>query len=156
MSKLLANRLREVILNGTWIANTNYKNQLEEVPLKQASEKIGELNSLFALTFHIHYYIKGILEVFEGKPLSIKDRFSFDVPVLHHEEDWIALKESLWLDTELLAQKIENFPENSWNQTFCEDIYGSYQRNIDGLIEHAYYHLGQAVIIKKQLHNLKL
>lgn len=26
---ILANRFREVILNGTWIANTNFKNELE-------------------------------------------------------------------------------------------------------------------------------
>ncbi|MFN4197529.1 MAG: DUF1572 domain-containing protein [Flavobacterium sp.] len=155
-STALANRLREVILNGTWIANTNYKAQLEEVPLKKALEKIGDFNSLAALTFHIHYYIKGILDVFEGKPLTIRDRYSFDVPDIHREEDWNALKESLWQDTELLAQEIENFSESNWSLAFCDGKYGSYQRNMDGLVEHAYYHLGQVVILKKQLYNLKL
>lgn len=155
-SLALANRLREVILNGTWIANTNYKAQLGEVPLKQALEKMGNFNSLVALTFHIHYYIKGILDVFVGKPLTIRDRYSFDVPDMHREEDWNALKESLWQDTEFLAQKIENFPEDDWNQAFYDEKYGNYQRNIDGLIEHAYYHLGQVVILKKQLYNVKL
>lgn len=27
----LADRFREVILNGTWIANTNFKNELENM-----------------------------------------------------------------------------------------------------------------------------
>jgi uncharacterized damage-inducible protein DinB len=152
-SEALANRLREVILNGTWIANTNYKAQLEEVHLKQALEKMGNFNSLAALTFHIHYYIKGILDVFEGKPLTIRDLYSFDVPIMNREEDWNALKESLWQDTELLAKEIENFPEDDWSQAFCDEKYGSYQRNIDGLIEHAYYHLGQVVLIKKLIRN---
>ena len=30
----LANRLREVVLNGTWIADTNYKDLLEDVDWK--------------------------------------------------------------------------------------------------------------------------
>ena len=29
LSKQLANRFREVIFDGTWVANTNYKSQLE-------------------------------------------------------------------------------------------------------------------------------
>jgi uncharacterized damage-inducible protein DinB len=151
ISRALAERVREVILCGTWIANTNFKDQLEEVPLKQAMEKIEDLNSLAALTFHIHYYIKGILEVFEGMPLSIRDKYSFDLPPLQSEEHWEALKESLWNDAEILAQYIENFPEVNWAQAFCDEKYGSYHRNIDGLIEHAYYHLGQVVLIKKRL-----
>jgi len=147
----LANRLREVILSGTWIANTNYKDQLQLVSLEQATKKYADLNTLAALTFHIHYYIKGILEVFEGKPLTIRDRFSFDLPEFEDEQMWGDFKESLWKDTELLTQKIEKFPEDNWNLAFCDEKYGTYQRNVDGLIEHAYYHLGQVVLIKKRL-----
>ncbi|MFN3757220.1 MAG: DUF1572 domain-containing protein [Flavobacterium sp.] len=149
ISKALAERLREVILNGTWIANTNFKDQLEDVSVEMATKTNGNWNSLAALTFHIHYYIKGILEVFEGKPLSIRDKFSFDIPPLQNDEKWQVLKESLWSDTEMLAQCIERFPEENWSQAFCDEKYGSYYRNIDGLIEHAYYHLGQVVFIKK-------
>jgi hypothetical protein len=36
---------------------------------------------------------------------------------------------------------------------FVEEKYGTYQRNIDGMIEHSYYHLGQIVLIKKLLTN---
>ncbi|MFN3639351.1 MAG: DUF1572 domain-containing protein, partial [Flavobacterium sp.] len=110
ISKALAERLREVILNGTWIANTNFKDQLEDVSVEMATKTNGDWNSLAALTFHIHYYIKGILEVFEGKPLSIRDKFSFDIPPLQNEEQWEALKESLWSDADMLAQCIERFP----------------------------------------------
>lgn len=151
ISKALAERLREVIHNGTWIANTNFKDQLEDVSVEMATKTNGDWNSLAALTFHIHYYIKGILEVFEGKPLSIRDKFSFDIPPLQNEEQWEALKESLWSDAEMLAQRIERFPEENWSQDFCDEKYGSYHRNIDGLIEHAYYHLGQVVFIKKKM-----
>lgn len=151
ISRALAERLREVILYGTWIANTNFKNQLEDVSVEMATKTNGDWNSLAALTFHIHYYIKGILEVFEGKPLSIRDKYSFDIPPLQSEELWEALKESLWDDADMLAQCIEKLPEENWNHTFFDEKYGSYHRNIDGLIKHAYYHLGQVVLIKKRL-----
>ena len=37
----LANRLNEVLLNGRWIANTNFKEQIESVTWVQATQKIG-------------------------------------------------------------------------------------------------------------------
>ena len=51
----MAHRFREVIINGLWIANTNYKDQLSNVTLKQANTKIGSLNTIAALTFHVNY-----------------------------------------------------------------------------------------------------
>ncbi len=59
-SEQLANRLREVILNGTWIANTNFKDQLENLDWKIATKKIESLNSIAILAQHIHYYIAGM------------------------------------------------------------------------------------------------
>lgn len=35
----LANRFRELFLNGTWIANTNYKDQLENLDWEMAISK---------------------------------------------------------------------------------------------------------------------
>lgn len=49
----LANRLREVILNGSWIANTNYKQQLENLDWEQAIEKADTSNSIADLAQHI-------------------------------------------------------------------------------------------------------
>ena len=40
----LANRFREVILNGTWIANTNFKNELSKINWKIAIKKSENLN----------------------------------------------------------------------------------------------------------------
>ncbi len=39
-NKELANRLNEVLLDGHWIANTNYKSQVESITWKQATHKI--------------------------------------------------------------------------------------------------------------------
>lgn len=78
-NKELANRLHEVLLNGRWIANTNYKLQIESITWKQATQKIENLNTIAALTFHINYYLAGILNVFKGGKLEIRDQYSFDL-----------------------------------------------------------------------------
>lgn len=52
----IAGRLREVLLNGHWIANTNYKEEIRNLNLQQANQKIGSLNTIAALTYHINYY----------------------------------------------------------------------------------------------------
>ena len=45
-SHLIANRIREVLLSGTWIANTNYQHQLSTVSWQQATHKVDGLNTI--------------------------------------------------------------------------------------------------------------
>ena len=40
-----------------------------------------------------------------------------------------------------------------FNEPFVDEKYGLYLRNIDGMIEHSYYHLGQISLINKLLKN---
>jgi uncharacterized damage-inducible protein DinB len=150
-SKLLANRFREVILNGTWIANTNWQMQLMDVTLQQATTKIDSFNTIAALTFHIDYYIAGMLQVFEGGSLDIKDKYSFDMLPIHSEEEWQSLKQKLFNDSEKFAEHVEKMSDQKLASHFVDEKYGSYARNIDAMIEHAYYHLGQVALLKKMV-----
>jgi hypothetical protein len=45
-------------------------------------------------------------------------------------------------------------PESKLAETFSDEKYGNYYRNIHGIIEHTHYHLGQIVLIKKILSQL--
>lgn len=145
----LATRFREVILNGTWIANTNFKDQLATLDWKIAVAKYQSFNTISALAQHIHYYINGIKNVFLGGELEIRDKFSFDFPPVSSQEQWEAFLDRFWKDAEEFADLIEKMPEQKLNENFVNEKYGSYLRNIDGMIEHSYYHLGQIVLIKK-------
>lgn len=62
----LANRIREVLLSGKWIANTNFKEQLLSVSREQAIQKVGNLNTIALLTFHVNYYLAGLVKAFNG------------------------------------------------------------------------------------------
>lgn len=146
-----AKRFKEVFLNGTWIANTNYKSQLSDLSLEKAETRIGSFNSIAVLAQHIHYYIAGVKNVLEGGPLEIKDKFSFDFPPIPSQTEWELFLHKFWKDAEEFAALIEAMPEQQLQQAFVDDKYGNYQRNIDGLIEHSYYHLGQIVLLKKML-----
>lgn len=150
-SKQIANRFREVLLDGTWIANTNYKDQLSDVTWTQAIHKIGSLNTIAALTYHINYYIRGVLNVFEGGELEIRDKYSFDLPPIESAEDWEKLRNDTTTNAEKFASHLERTPDEKWEEVFVDEKYGTYRRNIEGMIEHSYYHLGQISLIKKML-----
>ena len=145
----LADRLREVILNGTWIANTNYRNELENLDWKLANSNTISKNSIAILAQHIHYYIAGVKNVLEGGKLDIKDKYSFDFDEITSQKQWTAFLNRFWTDTEDLSVLIEKLSDSQLNEDFTDPKYGSFQRNFDALIEHSYYHLGQIVLMKK-------
>lgn len=150
-AKQLASRFREVILNGTWVANTNFKQQLDGLSLTTATTSYHGLNSMAVLAQHIHYYIKGITQVFEGGNLEIKDKYSFDFAPLHSTSEWENFLTVFWNDAAAFADWVEQMTPEKLNAVFAEEKYGTYQRNIEGMIEHSYYHLGQIVLLKKLL-----
>lgn len=150
-SNQIANRFREVLLKGKWIANTNFKNQLSNVTWKQATKKIGSLNTIAALTYHINYYIAGVLNVFEGGSLQIRDKYSFELQPIRSKEDWDSLLSKLWANAEKFANHVEQMSDEKLEEIFVDEKYGSYRRNIEGIIEHSYYHLGQISLIKKMM-----
>ncbi|MBK9223836.1 MAG: DUF1572 domain-containing protein [Flavobacterium sp.] len=145
----IANRFQEVILNGTWVANTNYKEQLSNLNWEIATTKFKSLNTIADLAQHIHYYISGINNVFKGGTLDIKDKFSFDFNLINSQIGWEAFLLRFWKDSEEFAYLIKQMSDEKLKQVFVDEKYGTYQRNIDAMIEHSYYHLGQIVLIKK-------
>ena len=145
----LAKRFSDVILNNSWVANNSYQNQLIDLPLEVVLFKYQSLHSIAALTQHVHYYIAGILNVFNGGNLDIKDIYSFDFPPIHTIEQWHTFLAVFWTDAASFTQKLEEMDENTLNSIFVKKEYGTYHFNINTLIEHSYYHLGQIVLIKK-------
>lgn len=145
----LAQRLDEVLLHGKWIANTNMKEQITSLTWTQATTRIGQRNSIAQLTFHITYYLKGINQVFEGGNLDIKDVYSFDMAAIKSALDWEELVNDFLSNAEQFIKHVEKMDDKTLNSPFVKEEYGTYMRNIEGQIEHAYYHLGQISLLKK-------
>jgi hypothetical protein len=150
-ASFLADRLREVLLHGKWVANTNFKDQLSRTDWRQATAKVGDLNTIALLTFHLNYYLQGLIQVFQGGSLDIRDKYSFDMPEIRSEGDWNALVETFLRHAEQFARHVEQMDDSHFDQPFVDAKYGSYWRNIEGVIEHSYYHLGQVSLIRKMV-----
>ncbi len=146
---MIASRLREVLLNGRWIAYTNYREQIQSVNWQQATQKIGNLNTIAALTYHINYYLAGLLKAFENGKLEISDKYSFDLPPITSETDWNELVTDFLSNSEKFADRVEQMDDQQFDKPFIDEKYGTFLRNIEGVIEHSYYHLGQITLLKK-------
>jgi uncharacterized damage-inducible protein DinB len=150
VSEQLAKHLREVHFGGNW-TSVNLKETLADVNWQQATTPVYSFNTIATLVYHMNYYISAVLKVLQGVPLESKDKLSFTHPPIESQDDWQKLLDKTWVEAEAFAALIEKLPESKLWETFLIEKYGSYYRNLQGIIEHAHYHLGQIVLIKKLL-----
>lgn len=148
-NQFLSERIREVYLQGTWIANTNYKELLQDVKVEMANRKFSDLNTIALITFHINYYLKGLINVFKKGRLEISDKFSFDMPPIKTEQEWQMMVGNLLDNADELAQLVGEMPYELFDEDFVDARYGTWLKNMEGAIEHSYYHLGQIALLKK-------
>ena len=148
ITQQLAKNLRDVYLGGNW-TSSSLQQQLKDVTWQQATAKNGQINTIVALVYHIHYYVTAQIDVLEGKPLTAKDEHSFSHPPVVNAEDWEKMVQEALADAEHAARLIEQLPDEKLSEDFSDKKYGSYYRNIAGTIEHAHYHLGQIALLKK-------
>lgn len=146
----LARHFREVYFGGNWTW-VNLKDTLADVSWAQATTPLQSLNTIAALTYHINYFVCAASRVLQGKPIDAHDKYSFDVPPISSQQDWEALLNKTWDDAERFSILVAQLPESTLVDTFEDEKYGTYYRNIQGIIEHTHYHLGQIAVIKKLL-----
>ena len=144
----IAKNLREVFFGGNW-TDVNLKDSLSEITWIEATKKIGSLNTISSLVYHINYYVRVALKVLQDGPLDAHDKDSFDCPPILSQDDWDELLSKFFTDAENLACLIESLPESKLWEDFTDKKYGNYFRNLNGIVEHTHYHLGQIVLIKK-------
>ena len=146
----IAKHFSELHFGGNWTA-VNLKETLEGINWQQATTKVHNLNTIAALIYHTNYYVSAVSKVLQGEPLDAKDKFSFEHPPIQSQGDWQNLVDKTFSDAENFATLIEQLPESKLGEVFVDEKYGTYYRNLHGIIEHTHYHLGQIVLIKKIL-----
>ena len=150
ISTQLAKHLRDVYFGGNW-TSVNFKENLADVTWQEANTQVHGLNTIALLVFHTGYYISAVIKVLQGGPLDASDKYSFDAPRIGSQEGWETMLNKTWSDVEVFATLVEQLPEERIWEDFAGGKYGSYYRNIQGITEHAHYHLGQVAIIKKMI-----
>ncbi|HSY76239.1 MAG TPA: DinB family protein [Bacteroidia bacterium] len=146
----IAKQFRAVYTGSNW-TGVNLKDTLEGITWQQATTKVHDFNTIALLVFHMNYYVGLALKVLQGEPLDGHDKYSFDMPPVESQEDWEKLLNKLRADAETFAGLVERLPDTKLEEIFWAEKYGTYYRNITGIVEHNHYHLGQIVLIKKMI-----
>ncbi len=144
----IAKHLRDVYFGGNW-TTSNFKDNLADVTWQQATTAVHSFNTIATLIYHTGYYIQVQSKVLQGLPLVGKDSESFNHPPVSSQKDWEQLLHKTFTEAETFARLIEQLPDNKLTDNFTDKKYGTYYRNLHGIIEHLHYHLGQIVLIKK-------
>lgn len=148
LNSAIATQFRAVYFGGNW-TSVNMKDTLQDINWKQAIRKPEGMNSIALLVFHTGYYVHEVLKVLRGAPLQAHDKFSFEMPPISSEQDWQDLVSKTLEEAEQFAGELEGLPVEKFGTNFSDPKYGSYYRNIHGIIEHTHYHLGQIALLKK-------
>jgi hypothetical protein len=148
--KQIAQHFRELHYGGNWTC-VNLKDTLADVTWQQATTQVYNLNTIATLTYHTHYFVHAVLQVLRGGPLDAHDKLSFSHPPINSKVDWDAFLATVWADADSFADLVEQLSDTILDTTFSDEKYGTYYRNLQGIIEHTHYHLGQIVVVKKIL-----
>lgn len=128
-----------------WISKT-----LEDVSWEEAMIRTpASSNTIASLLHHITFYNKVIESRLKGINPVISEANGYDNPSLYQAEDWDKLKEDNLQSAQMLAEAIRKLPDEVLGQPILKDKPSdSYYKQLHGVIEHTYYHLGQIVILK--------
>ncbi len=124
---------------------------LAGVDWQMATTRIGSLNTIALLVFHINYYVEAVLRVLKGGALDAHDKYSFDMPPVETPADWDQLLQRIWKNADEMVAEVEKLDFSKLGETFVLEKYGNFYKNLAGLLEHSYYHLGQISLLKKLL-----
>jgi hypothetical protein len=148
ISAEIARQAREYFFgkNWTWV---NLQETLADIDREKATRQVNGFNTIATLVYHIGYYFDAQTRVLESRPLDASDKASFHHPPIDSEADWQQLVDKTFDTARRWISLVESFDDQRLSQTFLEDKYGNWFRNLCGAIEHGHYHLGQIVQIRK-------
>jgi uncharacterized damage-inducible protein DinB len=144
----IAKHIKEFYFGGNWTA-VNLSDTLKDVRWEEAVHKRNGFHSIAELLYHINYFVKVVIRVLEGHPLEGNDAVSFDCPPIKDDRDWETLKDRTRAEAKYFIALVEKIPEKKMDTLLGDPKYGTFERNLLGILEHSHYHLGQIVLLKK-------
>jgi len=150
LTDLLATHLKEVYEGNNW-TDVNIADTIKDVTWEHAQHQTpASTNTIASLLHHLHYWNGIIMQRLKGGNPSIPEMNGYDVGKFKNEGDWNELKQKTHESFLQLAELIKMFPEEKLGENYAAGK-SSYYKNFAGITEHAHYHLGQIVILKKLL-----
>jgi hypothetical protein len=148
ITRQIQKRISELFLEGGWITGKSVCSFLQELPWEEIQSPPPKVNSIFSLVFHLHYYLQGINHGLKTGKIEISDRFSFPTH-RGNFETWEQLKLGIKTEAIWLLNFLEHRTDEQLHQDFADGKYGSILQNLEGMLEHSYYHFGQMVFLSK-------
>ena len=143
----LADNLLSAFEGDNW-TEVSIADTLRDVSLEQATRKTaGSPNTIASLVHHLWYWNTIIPLRMKGENPEIPDVNGFDVGELNSETDWKNLVDKAHQSFINLSDTIRHFPPEHLPHP-ASGGRSTIGKNVYGIIEHAYYHLGQIVILK--------
>lgn len=144
----LARHIREIHFGNNW-TDSDMTSVLKDVTWQQAVAKpIPNANNIAVLVFHTNFYLNIVHRRIKGKIPQFDHEDSFIVTPIQSEANWQAVLQKTWDDAEAFAQTVEKLPVGHLNKIVMSNQ-SSFYKNIQGVVEHNHYHLGQIVLLKK-------
>ena len=151
----IAKLYRNLIHGGNY-TGVSFQGVLADITFEEAITKVCSLNTIATLVYHIQYYCNAVVGVLEGGSLNAKDSLSFEHPAVTSIAAWDELKSQTWREAETFANLVSTLSEEKLQEGFVKEAYGTYYRNIHGVLEHTHYHLGQISMLKKLIREKEL
>ena len=147
-TELIAQHIVEVFEGGNW-TDVNFKDTLKDINYKEATTVTkASYNTIAALVYHTRFYNEVVLKRLQGINPAINERNGFDLPPIKNEDDWKYLIQRCFQSAHDLAAAVKKIPEEKLSELTITE-HSTHYKALHGVAEHAHYHLGQIVLLKK-------
>lgn len=153
ITEFIAQHLIEVFEGGNW-TDVNFKDALKDVTYKEATTVTkASYNTIAALVYHTCFYNEVVLKRLQGINPAINEKNGFDLPPIKNEDDWKSLVLRCFKSAHELANAVKKLPDEKLSELTITG-HSTYYKAFHGVAEHAHYHLGQIVLLRKLVKNL--
>lgn len=147
ITEAIARHVMEVY-DGNW-TDINLDDVLADVSWEEATEKVpGFDNTIASLIHHITFYNEIMVERLYGEWPPVGDDNGFNMDPITSEEDWEMLKQRNFESFAVLAGVIRKLKPERLGHPIVQGHDQAY-KSLHGVVEHAFYHMGQIVYLKK-------
>ncbi len=149
---VLSEALQHIYHGQPWLDVTLLEH-LREVNAEQATRRVQHSHNIWELVNHLIFWHQNVIRKLQGeKPEQDGDLPDFYLPENHGEDNWSATLQRLDHSVTLMVETIRNFPEERLYLTVPNTQHNAYYY-IQGILQHAAYHLGQIVLLRKHVIN---
>ena len=150
ITHLIAAHIRKVYEGSNW-TEVSIAGAISNISFQQARQlTAASPNTIASILHHLSYWNEIMRQRMQNNNPEITADNGFYIEALKNEDDWQALKQEAHQSFIQLADAVLHFPDELLDTTYTTGK-STYYKNLQGIAEHAHYHLGQMVIIKNLL-----